>query len=160
MKTVMITEGIKVDYKASYSIDLEEIPFKPCCGCWSCWLKTPGRCIYKELDTFYHEYITADQAIYFVKVKKGFVSSRLKALFDRMSPLYLPYVSVKTDECMHVPRYDHYPDVKFYYEGEFETDNEKEIFEAYIQRTFYQFYSKVIVVEQIQEAALKRRDAK
>lgn len=151
MKTVIITEGIEIDGAANYVFDLETTRIRPCCGCWSCWLKTPGRCISKELDTFYHQYITADRAIYFVKVKKGFVSSKLKTLFERMIPLSLPYISVKTNECMHVPRYDHYPEIEFYYEGEFETDNEKEIFEKYIQRTFYQFYSQLIVVKSIQD---------
>lgn len=150
MKNVIITEGISIVQEGAYILDLEQTVIKPCCGCWSCWLKTPGRCISKELDTFYHHYITVDRAIYLVKIKKGFVSSQLKALFDRMIPLYLPYISIKTDECMHVPRYDHYPDIEFYYEGAFETDREREVFENYIQRTFYQFYSQLIVVKPIE----------
>lgn len=147
MKTVIITEGISTLAESTYIFDLYQTKVKACCGCWSCWLKTPGRCIFNELDTLYYHYINAERIIYLAKVKKGFISSELKAFFDRMLPLYLPYISVKTEECMHVPRYSHYPDVEFYYEEEFETDREREVFENYIKRTFYQFYSKLIVVK-------------
>ena len=118
-------------------------------------MKTPGRCIYKDLDEFYHEYITADQAIYFVKVTKGFVSSNLKNLFDRMLPLYLPYISFSSSESMHVPRYDKYPDIKVYYEGSFETSRGQQIFEAYIHRVFYQFHSKNIEIKSIAQYGKK-----
>lgn len=157
MKTVIITEGIDIPVGGNCIFDLKQMAVKTCCGCLACWLKTPGRCISKELDSFYHHYIMADYAIYFAKVKKGFVSSELKTFFERMLPLYLPYISVKTDECMHVPRYNHYPDIEFYYEGEFETDREREVFENYIKRTFYQFYSKLIVVKPL-EAYGKRKE--
>ncbi|MGL4345093.1 MAG: hypothetical protein ACRCTE_07850, partial [Cellulosilyticaceae bacterium] len=82
-------------------------------------------------------------------------------LFDRMLPLYLPYISVKTEECMHETRYDHYPDIAFYYDGEFETEREREIFENYIQRTFYQFHSKLMIIKPIQQCRdIEWRDAK
>ncbi len=151
MKTVVINECENRIVTKNYTLNLTRVPAKSCYGCWTCWLKTPGRCVYKDLDGFYHEYITADRAIYFAKVTKGFVSSNLKTLFDRMLPLYMPHISVKTDECMHVPRYDRYPDIEFYYEGSFETEQGREIFEAYNRRVFYQFHSKNIVIKPIEQ---------
>ena len=56
------------------------------------------------------------------KVSQGFVSSLLKALFERMIPLYLPYVCVGNDGFMHIPRYEHYPEVEFYYKGNFDSE--------------------------------------
>ena len=151
MRTVIISEceGITVPNDLTYN--LNQMDVKGCAGCWTCWWKTPGRCIYKDLDEFYHHYITADKAIYFSKVTKGFVSGNLKTLFDRMIPLYLPYVTYKTGESMHVPRYEKYPDIEFYYEGEFETAAGRQIFVDYINRVFYQFYSKNITVKPIEE---------
>lgn len=67
---------------------------------------------------------------------KGFVSGKFKTLFDRMIPLYLPYVSYTTGESMHVPRYEKYPQIDFYYEGEFETSDGRNIFEDYVNRVF------------------------
>lgn len=45
----------------------------------------------------------------------------MKTLFDRMIPLFMLYTSISTGESMHVMRYDKYPDIEFYYEGEFTT---------------------------------------
>ncbi len=151
MKTIVITEIPKFFIEHTYTYDLSKKEATQCVGCWSCWWKTPGRCAFKDLDEFYHEYITADRAIYFAKVSRGFVTSNLKSLFDRMIPLYLPYTTYKTGESMHVKRYEKYPDVAFYYDGQFETDQEREIYEDYIDRVFYQFYSKVICIKPIDE---------
>ena len=115
MKTVVIKECDSIIIPDVYTLDLTKIVVKDCIGCWSCWWKTPGRCTYKDLNEFYHQYITADKAIYFSKVTKGFVSGNMKTLFDRMIPLYLPYTTYKTGESMHVPRYEKYPAIDFYY---------------------------------------------
>lgn len=155
MKTVVIKECEWISMPKVFTFDLNQFDVKNCTGCWTCWWKTPGRCIHKDLEEFYHEYITADKAIYFSKVKKGFVSGNLKTLFDRMIPLYLPYTTYSTGESMHVKRYEKYPDIEFYYDGEFETDESRKIFENYINRVFYQFHSKNITIKPIEEYTLK-----
>jgi hypothetical protein len=155
MKTVVIKEYETIPIPNSYTLDLSQMNIKDCAGCWTCWWKTPGRCAYIDLDEFYHQYITADKAIYFSKVTKGFVSGNLKTLFDRMLPLYLPYVTYTTGESMHVPRYDKYPDIEFYYEGEFENADSRRIFVDYINRVFYQFHSKNIIIKPIEEFIVK-----
>ncbi|WDV45197.1 flavodoxin family protein [Clostridiaceae bacterium M8S5] len=138
-------------YNNLYIIDLSKVKVKHCIGCWSCWWKTPGRCVYKDLNQFYHEYITSDRAVYFAKITKSFVSGNIKNLLDRMIPLYLPYTTYKTGESMHVKRYDKYPDIEFYYDDKFINENERKVFVDYIDRVFYQFYSKVIKIADIKE---------
>ncbi|MBM7871430.1 hypothetical protein JOC70_002930 [Clostridium pascui] len=151
MKTVVIKEidGYKVD--SIYELDLNKNRIKDCCGCWSCWWKTPGRCINKDLDEFYSKYLEADRVIIFSKVTKGFVSGNLKSLFDRIIPLFIPYVEVSKGESRHVPRYDKYPDIEFYYEGNFKTDEGEQILKDYIYRTFDMFESKNVAVKKIEE---------
>jgi len=151
MKKVVINECEDIKIADVFTLDLNQKVVKDCIGCWSCWWKTPGRCTFKDLDEFYHHYITADKAIYFSKVTRGFVSGNLKTLFDRMIPLYLPYVNYSTGESMHDPRYKKYPDIEFYYEGNFETPDSRQIFVDYINRVFYQFHSKNITVKPIGE---------
>lgn len=146
-KTIVISECADLELPDGYLLNLGETVVKHCIGCWSCWWTTPGRCVHKDLDEFYHEYVNADRAVFFAKVSHGFVSSNMKCLFDRMIALILPYIGVSTGESMHYPRYEHYPDIEFYYEGEFETEQAREIYENYINRVFYQFYSKSIVVK-------------
>jgi hypothetical protein len=151
MRTVVIKDCEGIAVPNAIAFDIAQMDVKNCIGCWSCWWKTPGRCAFKDLDEFYHQYITADKAIYFSKVTKGFVSGDLKTIFDRMIPLYLPYTTHKTGESMHVPRYDKYPAIEFYYDGEFETDAGRQIFVDYINRVFYQFYSKNVTIKPVAE---------
>jgi len=151
MKTLVIKECENVTVQHASIFDLKQMVVKGCTGCWTCWWKTPGRCVHKDLNEFYREYVAADKALFFAKVKKGFVSGDLKTLFDRMIPLYLPYVAYTTGESMHVPRYEKYPDIEFYYDGEFETSKSLQIFINYINRVFYQFHSKNIIIKPIEE---------
>lgn len=149
MKTIVINECAKMEFPNAVVYNLDQMEVKNCVGCWSCWWKTPGRCHFHDLDEFYHEYITADKAIYLSKVSRGFVSGNLKTLFDRMIPLYLPYTTHKTGESMHVPRYAKYPAIDFYFDGEFGNDTDRLIFINYIARVFYQFYSKNVTIKPI-----------
>lgn len=154
MKTVVIREWDEFGIPSQFMLDLEKTSVKDCIGCWSCWLKTPGRCIHKDLDEFYRSYLDADRVIIFSKVTRGFVSGNLKTLFDRMIPLFLPYITYKTGESMHIPRYEKYPDIEFYYQGDFVSLEDRKIYEDYINRTFYQFYSKC-VIKPIAQLSLK-----
>lgn len=151
MKTIVIKELDNINIKNHYVLDFSKKGIKDCCGCWTCWWKTPGKCAFKDLNDFYHEYVTADKAIFFGKVKMGFVSGDMKSLFDRMIPLFMPYTAIDSGESMHVMRYDKYPDIEFYYEGEFISEPAKKVFEDYIQRVFYMFFSKNIKVAHVSE---------
>lgn len=144
MKTMIVREYNTVMLPDSYLLDLNTHQIKGCCGCWTCWWKTPGRCIHHDLDCFYHHYITSEKVTFYLTVSQGFISANLKTLFDRMIPLFLPYTNYGSGESMHDPRYERYPDIEIYYQDTFFNTAEKQIFEDYLQRTFYQFHSKTI----------------
>lgn len=93
-----------------------------------------------------------------MKITKGFISGNLKNLFDRMIPLYLPYTTYKTGESMHVKRYERYPTVEVYYQGTFRDEENKRTFHTYIERVFYQFYSKVEKIGHIDEYLCQGRE--
>lgn len=149
MKTIIVTETTALNLPAAYTLDLSSLNVHDCRGCWTCWWTTPGKCIFKDLNEFYHEYLNADKVLFFCSVKNGFVSGNVKSLFDRMIPLFLPYTSVASGESMHLTRYDRYPDIEFYYDGEFADENGRKIYEDYINRVFYQFHSKNILIKSI-----------
>ena len=65
MKTVVIGECGEFEIPCQYTLDLRSTQVKDCTGCWSCWIKTPGRCIHKDLDEFYKAYLNADIVIIF-----------------------------------------------------------------------------------------------
>lgn len=147
MKTLTIYEFEPKELPVGDVYDLSETKIKNCTGCWTCWWKTPGRCIYKDLDTYYHQYVNADRVIFFLKTKQGFVSSEVKSLLDRMIPLFLPYTNFHTGESMHDARYSKYPEIEVYYQDDFISNEEQDVFEKYIHRTFYHFHSKKTVVK-------------
>lgn len=141
MKTLIVNEIEGFPIAAEPSFDLCTTTVKDCLGCWSCWWTTPGRCVHKDLDDFYKKYLAADQVLFFAKLNRGFVSGNMKTLFDRMIPHFLPYCVFENGGTRHSPRYKKYPNIAFYYDGEFEEEEDRVLFTAYIQKVFDQFYS-------------------
>lgn len=124
-------------------VRLGEQIITPCIGCWNCWLKTPGRCVMKDIMTeFYPDYVNSDTVILLMNTAQGFLSQQAKAFFDRTIPHYHPYIELIDGECHHVARYERYPDMVFYYDNEGLTNREEQIIEDYLYRTAYQFKSK------------------
>lgn len=145
IKTVIIREFDAETEHDGFVLDLTQTVPRDCIGCWSCWWKTPGRCVHKDLDDFYQAFLGADKAVFFLRSSMGFVSGNVKTLFDRMIPHFMPYINYKTGESMHDLRYDRYPDVEVYYDGAFACDEERQLFEEYIARVFYQFSMSAVV---------------
>jgi len=157
MKTVLIRDIDETDEinipEADFTLDLRAREVKNCTGCWSCWQKTPGRCALKDLDDFYAAYINADRLVLFIQVSCDFISGRLKTLFDRMIPHYLPYTNYQAGESIHYPRYERYPDVEVFFKGTFRNQEARQLFEDYLRRVTYQFHIKKTTVQSIDEYA-------
>jgi hypothetical protein len=152
VNTIFIKEWNEPTVGGESSFMLDEGQLKDCLGCWSCWWATPGKCVHKDLDDFYRAYLAADRAVFFGKVKDDFVSGTMKSLFDRMICLFLPYtVLSKARRNRHLPRYEHYPKIKYYYDGEFESPEAEKTFVDYIEYVFREFYSDEIEVKPISE---------
>ena len=156
MKTMIIREFGNYKIEDGYTFDLAEYPVKNCTGCWSCWWRTPGRCMHKDLDECYREILKADKVIIFSKISMGFISGNMKTLLDRLIPLFLPYIKYDTGESMHLPRYEKYPEVEVYYDGEFISREEEELYRDYLERTFYQFHMKLRAVESADKYSMNR----
>ncbi|MBN2652793.1 MAG: flavodoxin family protein [Spirochaetales bacterium] len=119
-----------------------------CTGCWSCWLKTPGRCIFKDrMVDAYSDYINSDTVILLIDTAQGFINHKAKAFLDRIIPLYHPYIEIGDGECHHVARYKSYPDMVFFYEKKMLTAAEDQVIEDYLYRTAYHFKSKPFRIE-------------
>lgn len=124
-------------------VRLGEQAITACTGCWSCWLKTPGRCVMKdEMSESYPDYINSDTVILIMDTAQGFINHKAKAFLDRTIPHYHPYIEIVDGECHHVARYKRYPDMVFYYNTEGLTDQEEQVIEDYLYRTAYHFKCK------------------
>lgn len=88
------------------SLTLRDLEAGYCTGCWSCWVKTPGRCIFKDDSHLVCEkVINADLVLFASPVIMGYLSAELKKYMDKMIPLLHPYLDVDQCEAHHRHRY-------------------------------------------------------
>ncbi|MDX9954290.1 MAG: hypothetical protein RBT75_09350 [Anaerolineae bacterium] len=116
---------------------------RACIGCWTCWWKTPGKCVHKDaLAESCADYVNADKVILLMDTAQGFINHSAKALIDRTIPHYHPYIEIVDGECHHKARYERYPELHFYYDNQNVTPEEAQVIEDYLYRTAYHFRSK------------------
>ena len=123
----------------------EEI--KACIGCWSCWLKTPGKCVFKDaLAEKYQAYMDSDTVILLMDTAQGFINHKAKAFFDRIIVLYHPYLVFKSGEFRHKRRYKSYPNMVFHFETDDLTPSEVQCIKAYLVRSADHYRSKAYIL--------------
>lgn len=93
--------------KEVHFIDLQQADMEPCLGCFSCWLKTPGICIFKDdASGIMKAEINSDRVLYLCPVTWGSYSPSLKILLDRSLGRVLPFFVTYNGETHHPPRYE------------------------------------------------------
>jgi len=104
---------------------LREMDIRYCTGCWGCWAKTPGKCVFPD-DSYdvCREYIHADFVLMTSPVVMGFTSALLKKTQDRLIPLLHPYFDFVQGETHHHARYETYPRLGLLLKPSAETDGE------------------------------------
>lgn len=89
-----------------------QLQFTPCTGCFGCWVKTPGRCVFHDdLEPVLADTIAADILLVVAPVYDGFLPAIIKMCFDRMIPLLHPYLEIVNQEVHHRKRYEKYPEL-------------------------------------------------
>ena len=104
---------------------LRNMDIRYCTGCWGCWAKTPGKCVFPD-DSYdvCREYIHADLVLMTSPVLMGFPSAVLKKTQDRLIPLLHPYFDIVRGENHHQARYEAYPRLGLLLKPSHETDGE------------------------------------
>lgn len=96
-----------------------------CTGCFSCWLRTPGLCIFNDDHAdFLRSFINTDLVLFASPLIMGFPSALLKNAIDRFIPTALPYIELADRECRHPLRYEKNPSFALLFEPERDTDEE------------------------------------
>lgn len=83
-------------------------PVMPCVGCFSCWLRTPGRCVIRDRRAPLDEALGRCERLLIVsRCVYGGYASAVKRVIDRSIGVVQPffYVDAQRDEMHHVPRY-------------------------------------------------------
>ena len=96
--------GATVEY-----FKLKDYDIHDCSGCYNCWTKTPGECIYKDDMTMLRKkYREADLVVFASPLYVYNVTGVLKTFMDRIIPTLKPYMVI--DEQGFTKHPDRYPE--------------------------------------------------
>jgi len=83
-----------------------KMKIKPCLGCFSCWNKTPGKCvILDEMESVIENLLWADVVIWSFPLYYFSVPGGLKNMMDRQLPMVLPFMVSDSESGSHPSRY-------------------------------------------------------
>ena len=96
--------GAKVEY-----FKLKNLNIHDCTGCYTCWTKTPGSCIFKDDMTLLREKFRSADLVVFASPLYFFnVTGIMKSFMDRLLPLMKPYMLL--DEKGYIKHPDRFPE--------------------------------------------------
>ncbi len=84
-------------------VNLREKSIKNCIGCFTCWTKTPGRCIHKDDMTkeLFPKWLEADMAVYATPLYHYTLNAEMKAFFERTLPVLEPFFEQRDGRTVH-----------------------------------------------------------
>lgn len=101
-------EGAEKAGAVTNNIFLSKKKINPCMGCFTCWLKTPGICVFKDdMPTLLSEVLTSDIIVFAFPLYVDNVSGQMKIFMDRLMTLADPRITKdENGESRHQKRYD------------------------------------------------------
>ncbi len=125
-------EEVKTNYP-NCTVISDNNSIQPCSGCFSCWTKTPGKCVikdgYQNMGKLVHE---ADEVIILSRYTWGCFSGFVKNVIDRCLAYVLPHFEVINNETHHKKRYPEDKPFTFVFYGPVLTQEEKEAAKDYV----------------------------
>jgi len=98
-------EGLReggADVELFYTRKLETAP---CLGCFSCWIKTPGKCVQRDdMEMLLFKMGRSDVLVLATPVYCDGITGPLKNFMDRSIPLALPFFELRQGHCRHPSR--------------------------------------------------------
>lgn len=139
---LIITDFDLIKSKGADVIYLKEENFNSCVGCFNCWLKTPGKCIFNDcLSNLPKKISQCDTYIIISKIVYGSYSSLVKAAIDRCSSYSLPFFQIVDNEIHHIPRYSSKPNFIFIGYSTDLTQYEERTFKNLVNRNSKNYYT-------------------
>lgn len=89
-----------------------------CIGCFSCWIKHPKKCIFK--DNFNHiveSLKKSNELVIISKCRYGCYSNEVKKVLERCISYVLPHFEIRNNEIHHKSRYKNKLNLSTYFYG-------------------------------------------
>ncbi len=84
-------------------VDLRRKKINLCTGCYTCWTRTPGKCIHKDDMTaeLFDEWMDSDLAVYATPLYHYTLNASMKAFIERTIPMAEPFLLQKEGRFFH-----------------------------------------------------------
>ena len=97
------------------TIDISKLGIRGCKGCFSCWEKTPGKCVINDsMAEGLPKIIEANVVIWSFPLYSCYFPGDMKNFMDRLIPLALPFMDKNAESGGHPLRYDLSQQRQFY----------------------------------------------
>lgn len=105
-----------------------------CQGCFKCWVKNPGFCVYRDhIQHIGRDVGKCDELVFISKITYGGFSSSVKRVVDRSISFSLPLFEMRANEVHHPKRYASGGSLKIYFYGECD-EEERDVARRYVER--------------------------
>ena len=128
-----------------------------CIGCFNCWLKIPGFCIFRDkLENVGQLVLSSKKLIIITEMLYGGVSIPVKRVLDRSIPGITPFFKMKEGKLHHWQRYKTETEIlAIFHNSDNLSDSEKSQGEEYINAMGLNYYSKHNDIYYIMDNELK-----
>jgi len=145
----MVGEFLAGDEKAGAEVEnifLIKKKIKFCHGCFDCWTKTPGKCIFNDdMDELLKKFIESDVVVIATPVYVDNVSGIMKNFMDRLIPLVDPHFEHdESGETRHTKRFEKYPKIVIVSNCGFPEQSHFQVLELLVHRIARNMHSEVI----------------
>jgi multimeric flavodoxin WrbA len=84
-------------------VNLREKNIKNCIGCYTCWTKTPGKCLHKDDMTkeLFPKWLESDIVVYATPLYYHFINSAMSAFLERTLPAIQPFFEGSEGKTYH-----------------------------------------------------------
>jgi len=108
-----LLEGAAKAGASTENVFLAQKKIGHCIGCFTCWTKTPGKCVLKDdMEELLKNYMASDIVIMASPLYVDHVTGIMKDFMDRSLPLVCPQFELgDAGETRHVSRYEKYPSI-------------------------------------------------
>ncbi len=110
-----LIEGMEAAGAETEVIHIHKLNLEACIGCYTCWVKTPGECVYKDKDGMaaaLESYAAADLVIFGTPLYHFNMSGIMKTFIDRTLPLHEPWLVPHTTVPGMTSHPERYPNQK------------------------------------------------
>ena len=117
-------------------VNLREKNIKNCIGCFTCWTKTPGKCLHKDdmTNELFPKWLESDMVVYATPLYYHFINSAMSTFLERTLPAIQPFFERHAGKTYH-PLRSKVPSIVLLSVCGFPEDSEFDALSDFVNRT-------------------------